>query len=119
MDFYLDPTTHDLDVSGFDIRLTKDGMEAFIQRLKIKLMFFKGEWFLNQNFGIPYFDEIFGKSVDSKDAVDNIFKLAIVEMEGVDKLIKFSSTFNAPTREFSLSFSVIYNGEVITTSLLI
>ena len=119
MDFYLDPTTHDLDVSGFDIRTTKDGMEAFIQRLKIKLMFFKGEWFLNQNFGIPYFDEIFGQSGDAKDSADNIFKLAIVEMEGVDKLINYSSEFVPTTIAFSLSFSVIYNGEVLTTSLLI
>lgn len=119
MDFYLDPTTHDLNVSGFDLHTTKDGMEAFIQRLKIKLMFFKGEWFLNQNFGIPYFDEIFGKSTNSKDAADNVFKVAITETEGVESLTNYSSIFTPQTREFSLSFSVIYNGEVITTSLLI
>lgn len=118
MDFYLDPLTHDLDVSGFDFRVTASAEEALIQRLKIKLLFFKGEWFLNQNFGTPYFQEIF-VSINSKDDVDTVFKLAITEMQGVEKITKYSSSFNKDTREFTLDFSVLFNGEVITTSLLI
>lgn len=81
-------------------------------------MFFKGEWFLNTNFGIPYFQEIF-VSANAKDDADTVFKLAIVQMQGVERLLKFSSTYNNTTREFLIDFSVQFNGEVITTSLLI
>jgi hypothetical protein len=118
MDFYLDPTTHDLDVSGFDIKTTPDTTAALLQRLKVKLMFFKGEWFLNTNFGVPYFQEIF-VSANAKDDADTAFKLAITQMQGVERLLKFSSTYNNTTREFLIDFSVQFNGEVITTSLLI
>jgi hypothetical protein len=118
MDFYLDPITHDFDVSGFDLRTTSDDEEALIQRLKIKLLFFKGEWFLNTNFGVPYFQEIF-VSMNAKDDADTVFKLAITEMQGVDALLKYASTFDPYTREFAIDFSVRFNGDVITTSLLI
>lgn len=118
MDFYLDSLTHDIVVSGFDIKTTPDTTAALIQRLKIKLMFFKGEWFLNQNFGVPYFQEIFVSS-NAKDDAATAFKLAITQMQGVEKLIKFNSTYNNTTREFLIDFSVQFNGEVITTSLLI
>jgi hypothetical protein len=118
MDFYLDPLTHDLSVGGFDIRVTANAEEALLQRLKIKLLFFKGEWFLNQNFGVPYFQEIF-VSMNAKDDADTVFKVAITEMQGVEKILKYSSSFDRTTREFLLNFSVRFNGEVITASLLI
>mgnify|MGYP000010494528 CR=1 FL=1 len=118
MDFYLNPTTHDFDVSGFDIRVTANAEEALIQRLKIKLLFFKGEWFLNTNFGVPYFQDIF-VSMNAKDDADTVFKVAITEMQGVESLLKYNSTFDAYTREFTIDFSVRFNGDVITTSLLI
>lgn len=119
MDIKLDPTTHDISASGFDFTTTTDDVDALIQRLKIRLMSFKGDWFLNTDFGVPYFQEIF-VSRNPKDDADTIFKLQITSMDGVSSLMSYSSTFNNSTREFNLDFKVkLDNGLVVSTNLLI
>ena len=119
LDILLDPITHDLDITAFDLKTTVDDVGAIVQRLKVKLLLFKGEWFLDLNAGIPYYEQIFVSS-NFKDDADTVFKLAIVNTEGITSVRSFSSTFDNTTRLFSIKFSVtITSGEVLNASLLI
>lgn len=90
--------------------VTQDIAEAVGQKLQIKFNTFLGEWFLNTEVGIPYFQKILGHST-SKAAVDIIFREKILEEEDVLDIVLFESTLNA--RVYSMSFSVrARNGEV-------
>tara|TARA_R110000823_G_scaffold261418_10_gene382197 strand:- start:4591 stop:4956 length:366 start_codon:yes stop_codon:yes gene_type:complete len=112
-DLLLTEDSHDLIVTDKDLVVIQNSTEAVKQRLKISLLFFKGEWFLNTEYGIPYYQRIMIKDV-SKLQVDALFREKILEVEGVLSLITFTSTFNRVNREYSLSFSCkAFTGETI------
>lgn len=75
------------------------------QRLFIKLRTFKGEWFLNTEIGVPYFQSIFGKN-RSKSSVDMIFQEQIMSERGVLEITEFNSLLDNARRTYSLSFRV-------------
>lgn len=103
-DVELDKDTHDLLISNRDLVVIQDTTNAIVQRLIVKLQFFKGEWFLNKQFGIPYNQTIFTKGV-TKAQVDSIFRNKILSTPGVVELITFSSTLNTSNRSYTSSFS--------------
>lgn len=105
MTLLLDLNTHDLVVKNHKFDEVVTVANDLEQRLKIKLLFFKEEWFLDTSYGIPYFQEIFVKGVD-KDAVDDIFKTAIASERDVISLSKYVSRFDPTFRTFHLDFEV-------------
>jgi hypothetical protein len=113
----LDETTHDLFVTNFQFTPIGLKTEDLAQRLKMKLLFFKGEWFLDEDYGMPYFQEIFVKGT-SKETIDDRFRIAIAQERGVDRLLEYSSVFDSSTRVFSVTATVkTTEGEVITIPL--
>ena len=54
-----------------------DGGNARYQKCLELLQFFKGEWFLNTEEGVPYFQRIFIKNPDSR-AILSIFRKALM-----------------------------------------
>ena len=103
-DLELDPTTHDIFVSIKDLSIIQDTTDAIVQRLRIRLKFFRGEWFLNKLFGVPYHQRVFNKSI-TKSQADGIFRSEILSTPGVVEIITFTSTLNNSSREYTLSFS--------------
>jgi len=102
-DFKIDPIDGDLDLTAFDMVLTdEDNGESLAQRLSVKLAFFKGEWVLNVNFGIPYFQEIFGK-VGSKHTLDTIFRNQILATPDVVEILEFESSLDKAARTYDLT----------------
>lgn len=95
----------DLVINGFGLSLTEPSSESLAQRLSIKLQFFKGEWFLDIDFGVPYFQDIFVKPF-IQSAVDAILKSHILATPEVAALICYSSQFNKAKRGFTLQFTV-------------
>lgn len=104
-DLRLDTATHDLTFDGFDFELTNDDDESVAQRLKIRLRFYKGEWFFNTEFGVPYYQDILKKQADI-GTVDAIFRSQILSTPGVDTLLQYSSTFTSALRQFDVDFTV-------------
>lgn len=104
MDILLDLDTHDLVFVNGAVAITPEQRDSVAQKLKIKLLTFLGEWFLNTDDGIPYRERIFGK-VKSKALVDAIFQEKILEEEGVLALTEFESTLN-PDRTYVMNFRV-------------
>ena len=97
---------HDISFNGKDFKLTASVDQSLAQRLKIKLLTFYGEWFLDSTEGIDYYGSIFGKN-RSKQAIDTLFMNKILEEDDVTAISSFESSINKETREYSLSFSVL------------
>ena len=81
---------------------TQSRVDVVAQRLRIRLLTFESEWFLDTSYGVPYWS-ILGKKV-KKSAVDLIFQREILAENGVKELTFFESTFE--NRKYTLSFRV-------------
>jgi len=77
--------------------------ETVAQRLFIMLRTFQGEWFLNTEHGIPYWQNILGRKT-TKSAVDLILQQKILAENGVKELTYFRSTL--VNRQYEVTFKV-------------
>ena len=117
MDILLDEETHDLVFNNSSVTVTTKQKQSVAQLLKIKLFTFLGEWFLDTDNGVPYYQKIFGK-VRSKEAIDAIFRAKIVEEPDVVEITEFESTLSAD-RTYSLKFRVRTTLDQVTDSIVI
>lgn len=104
VDIALDTTTNDLVLLASDLT-TVSGTALVAQRLKIILQLFKGEWFLDADAGIPWFQEILEKGVDPT-VVDAILRKAILGTTDVNRILTYTSSIDAAARSISIAFSV-------------
>ncbi len=79
------------------------GVDRVKQSMLIRLQIFLGEWFLDVNWGVPYFQNIFVKNPDL-DSIDAVLKSIILEDVEVQSIAKYNSIYNNTQRIFSLSF---------------
>ena len=82
---------------------TQSRVDVVAQRLRIRLLTWQSEWFLDTSYGPPYMQRILGHKI-KKSAVDLIFQREILAENGVKELTLFESTFE--NRKYSLSFRV-------------
>ena len=117
-DILLDEKTHDILFTNQDLTFTEDSDgQSLAQRLEIKLLIFKGEWILDEDFGVPYYQSILIKGV-SKSQVDSIFQEQILTTPDVQTITSFSSNFDNGIREYTLDFTVReVNGEETQVSI--
>jgi len=94
---------HDLDTSNLDLRLI-DRAERVRQQLLIKLRLWRGEWFLDTEFGTPYLQAVLGKQLTLSGAVAAL-RQSILEVEGVRSLLRLDYNFNARQRTLSIDFT--------------
>lgn len=108
MDILVDVETGDLVYTNADTPPVTDGTRQDVaQRLQIKLQTYLGEWFLNIENGVPYYERILRKGVRKED-IDVIFQTLIREEDGVLEIIEFESTLSS-TREYNMRFRVRTN----------
>ena len=115
LDIGLDPISHDLTINGFDLVIL-DGAERVRQNLKIKLKLWRGEWFLDTNFGTPYLESILGKQLTLSGAVAAL-KKSILEVDGVEAITRFEFTFNRSARTLDVDFDVRTPYGIVTYAL--
>jgi ABC-type transporter Mla maintaining outer membrane lipid asymmetry permease subunit MlaE len=72
------------------------------QRLFVRLLFFKGEWFLNLDEGTPYYQEILRKAPPAR-VVRAVFGGVILGTQGVSQLTKFAYSLSS-ARVLTLTF---------------
>jgi len=92
-------------IKRFSSLTTTTTSENLAQRLKIRLLTFQGEWFLDNTLGIDYFNAVFGKN-KSKQSIDTIFQSEILKEKEVIQITKFESSLDRVNRKYSLSFEV-------------
>lgn len=95
---------------------TDDYSDVVAQRLYIMLRTFMGEWYLNENHGVPYLQQILGHKI-RKAAVDRILQEKILAEEGVAEILLFVSDLS-PKRTYTCTFRVrSKTGEIIEDTL--
>lgn len=113
-DIMLDPETHDLAIENGDLTVGVSVRQA----VKINLMFVRGEWFANRQKGIPYFERVWIKPVNVNH-LRALFRRAITDTPGVDRVIAFALAFNAGTRTLSIDWTATTNqGELTGSEIL-
>jgi len=120
LDFKLSPDSWDIIWHNGPLRkeeTTQPLTETVGQRLKIRLLTFYSEWFINTVYGVPYFERLLGQKQTSKAAADLIFQSQILAEEGVKEIVSFDSTFI--NRQYSLVFTVKVVTGAITAPIVI
>lgn len=100
-----------LETAAGDIDLTLNdatlciGTQEVKQRITQRLRCFKGEWFLNEELGIGYFEEVFVAN-PNVNIIGAIFKREISATPGVIKIKAFALNIDRALRTLSVTFSV-------------
>lgn len=102
VDILLD-ATGDLDIDS-DIHFST-GLAAVAQGIRLRCLLFKGEWFLDLELGVPYFQDILGQKF-SEVKVRTAFRNAILDTPGVAEIVSLTTDFNAATRRLTVSWVV-------------
>lgn len=106
-----------------DLMLGDDGDEVVLddlaaevsQLLFVRLQFFRGEWFLDAEEGVPYFERILVKGVNDR-VIRSIFSNIIEGTPGVHQLRSFQYTVGRD-RKMSIQFVCsLDNGQVFRSS---
>lgn len=106
----LDPDTWDV---AIPIRILK-GPLAVVQRIKVRFRFFLGEWFLDQNQGIPYYQNILVKNPDIV-LISGIFRQVLSGTPGVKSVDTFTARLVRAARELDCDFQArLDDGTVLT-----
>ncbi len=112
-------SNNDLIISGGRLAVVTDGAEV-VQHVRSRLLFYLGEWFLDNEAGVPYFQQIFTKPANIA-LVESILKTTIIQTPGVLKLTEFASSYEGKSvRRLTVTFAAetIY-GVIDTTEVTI
>lgn len=117
-DLILVENTNNLEISNFDLQITTDNLTYVSQKLRIRLSFFKGEWYLNMEFGLPYYDDIL-KKAPNLDNIEAIIKEQILDLPEIESITSFSMTLNT-NRTLTVTFAaVLVTNEILEFSEVI
>lgn len=98
--------------------LINEGIEAIQQNIIQRLKTYLGEWFLDNQIGLPYYEQILVKNPDI-GKVDALFQNAILGTPGVLSLDTYRAVFDKATRRFSVAFkATCTSGQVDYAGLL-
>lgn len=97
----MDPITGDLAFPPYIVR----GPDAVLQKIRQRFKFFRGEWFLDQNLGVPYLQSIFVKG-PNRVLIDAIFNEVLSGTPGVASVASFSSSLDLPSRTLTVNFQL-------------
>lgn len=96
-------SNNNLVLSGGNLVFSTEGAKV-VQTVKNRLLTYRGEWFLDEDYGTPWFQTIFVTPVNLS-RVESVIKDIIETTDGVDKVISLSVIdFNTNNRKLSISF---------------
>lgn len=99
-------TSHDLYQSAQSGVAVASGVDSVVQGIRSRLLLFRGEWFLNANAGMPWFEEVFTDGGQDIRRIESALKAQIIATPGVESILSFDLAFDGATRDLSVSFSV-------------
>lgn len=73
------------------------------QQVTLRLGFFKGEWFMNEDTGIPWYEEIIVKN-PNLIRIREIFRDAILSVTGIREVTFMDLLFSSYARTLSVNF---------------
>jgi hypothetical protein len=114
MDIALDALTRDLVFTDGELT-TVTGLDAIAQHVKVRLLFFKGEWELNLDEGVPYWTDILVVGPDLR-AVESLLRQVVLGTPGISSIVSFSLDHDRSARTLSLVFEAITTDGLVLTS---
>lgn len=113
-DFGLD-SDGDMYADDLGLVLTGDA-PGVLQQTNLRLRFFKGEWFLDDERGMPWWQRILVKNPDVVE-IEGYFRDAILSVRGVRELTYLASSYtDAKNREFQIEWRASTDlGELAST----
>ena len=102
-----------LDNNG-DFDLTKgdfilfDNDERIMQQIRIRLMTWSEEWFLDKDVGVDYLD-IFKTSQNTEAVIENLIRTTLSDIDEVTSVDKVSVRFNNANRTVNVDFDITIN----------
>lgn len=116
-DFLINENTENLVLQNRSLCFTSSNSEYYAQKLKIILSMFKGEWYLNNQLGLPYFEEIFVKN-PNLNRIQDLFKKEIINVDGIDTIETFNLEYDNIERELTVIFTArLKDGDLITVNI--
>lgn len=104
-DLYLDDNGH--------LAIVKDA-EAVGQHARQRLMTHEGEWFLDNQVGVPWLSNVLGLEYDPVLA-ESLVKAELLDTDGVEEITSFSVRFDRETRlvgSYDIDVTTEYDLEV-------
>jgi hypothetical protein len=95
-------SAHDIDMSE-GAQLTGDLLTYVTQKLRQRLRFFLGEWFLDRRLGVPYFESVFVSNPDLA-LLSSLFRQTILQTRGVGSINSLVLRFDRKARMLFVSF---------------
>lgn len=112
---YPDATAaHDMHFDATGNLKMVDDAECVAQLVNQHLQFYAGEWFLDTDAGVPWFEFIYVEPFDQTTA-ESLLKEAILNVPGVTDILEFEVTIHVRDRGFHLTRVVVqteYDTEV-------
>ena len=110
---YAKPAVRDLQFDRKTMKVARDsngrvprttGIDAIRQAVEIMLNLTQGEYFLDLDAGIPWFDRVLVKAPNLK-AIEQLFRNKILAVPGVNEVTSLVLNFDRTTRRLSGSWS--------------
>jgi len=99
-DIKLGLTSHDIAIEDNTFSFV-EGADRVGQQIKIRILWFLGEWFLDTNRGVPWFEEIFVKNPDIAE-IEAQLKVEIATVPNVKEITQWSSDLDVKTRTYTV-----------------
>lgn len=110
-----------LDNSG-DLQMSNTGdillNDSVAQKIRIRLLWFEGEWRWNREEGMPYFEHLFKKNPDIY-YFESVVRSRIFEVEEVTEVKNVEITFDPKTRNAFIRFVAQTDYETIRDEVMI
>ena len=92
---------HDLAIVGKDVLLA-DGDERIGQQIKVTLLTFMGEWFLDVTHGVPYFEAVLVKAPD-RAKIEAVIRAAVMAVPGVRRVTRMDLQIDRQGRSLQIA----------------
>ena len=112
IDFALDAKEHDLIFKAGDF-LAIDNAERVAQQIKIQLLTFLGEWFLDTTHGVPYLEYVLVKNPNI-ELIRQIFREQILSVDDVKSVESIDVDYDAQTRVMKLEYGATTEYGLVT-----
>jgi hypothetical protein len=110
IDLYLD-TSHDLEVQSYDLRMVA-GADEVAQHLLVGLRLFLGEWYLDEQAGMPYYRDAF-VAAPSTRVLGVLFRQEILADPDIEQIKEFTMSHDRATRSLDVAFVAVSSVGVV------
>lgn len=119
-DIALSTATHDLLLNDKNDLVLITGPDRVAQQIKIALLTWLGEWFLDSTVGVPYLERILKKNPNLAQ-IKNILRAKIKAVADVKSVVSVSVIFDQQKRNLTVNYEVettfgsnVSNSEVLS-----